>query len=240
MHVILFHLDEQNQYFWDIIKMRFRSIITALILIIPAILWGQSDLHDAEQLQNKIEELSGVIEKLKAERHLSDDLHNVLRSQATYFSVKDSIQLVRLRQKQMASRARIDALTYEVIQISQQLQDPKRRYALAVKMQERKKAAIHPTKSVTYKEPSVIDSLSNKSIDLAALSLVRQGMTMDQARLKIIDLIPAEQIVEFYHDLSKEDRYSLYDLADNIIKSEGSEVSEARRTALYFYFYSEK
>lgn len=208
------------------------------VLLSPMYLLGQTSASDNAQLHKKIDELSTIIEQLKAERSFSGDIGNTLHEHETDFTVRDSLQLVSLKRKQEESRARIDALTLEVIRLSKHLEDPKKRYALAKRMKENQIKKLNPKKDNPKNEDTVVDTISAQSIDLAAVKLVRKGHSLDQARLLIVDKLTNKQVLDFYQGLKRDDRYRLYDIADNIIEAEGSNVTSARRSAIYFYLFA--
>lgn len=226
--------------FGDLMRMTFRLIVACYLLALPLVLSGQSSATDTEQLHQKIDELSRIVEQLKAEKSLSGDIGNILDEHARGFTVRDSMRLVSLKQKQEESRARIDALTLEVIRLSKQLEDPNKRFALAKRMKQNQLTKLNPEQNAPNTESSVVDSISAQAIDLAAVKLVREGKTLDQARLLIIDKLTVPQVLDYYQNQSKEDRYALYDISDNIIREEGSDISAARRTAIYFFLFTDR
>jgi len=159
--------------------------------------------------------------------------------QEDVYTRRDSLILADLRQRQVDYRRQIDALTVELLEISEKLKDPDRRYALARKLQEREENPP-PGKRVSTPaaKPIHIDNISARSIDLAAVDLVRAGHSLDQARMLIIDDLPDDQVLAFYQNLPRAERYRLYDIADEILAQEGKTMTDARRAALFFYFYT--
>ncbi len=126
----------------------------------------------------------------------------------------------------------------DIIKISKQLEDPRKRYALAKRMQTRRTPGIASEAKETKDTTADLDAVSARSIDLAAVKLVRQGKSLDQGRLLLIDQLSTEQVLTFYRKLPKEARYELYDIADEISTSDGIELSDARRSAIYFYLFT--
>lgn len=223
-----------------LIFMNLRSILACCALLPPLFLHAQTAPRDANQLQLKIDELSRAVEQLKAEKSLSGDIDKVLLDHSKGFTIRDSLRLVSLKRKQEESRARIDALTMEIIRISKQLEDPRKRFALAKKMKEEQVAELSPPQEKHESEPAPLDTISAQAIDLEAVKLVREGKTLDQARLLVIDKFSETQVLDFYQSRSKEDRYALYDISDNIIRTEGADVTAARRTAIFFHLFTNK
>ncbi|MCF6238760.1 MAG: hypothetical protein L3J79_08110, partial [Candidatus Marinimicrobia bacterium] len=154
------------------------------------------------------------------------------------FSKIDSLRLVSLRRKQADSRARIDVLTLEIIKLSKQLDDPRKRYALAKRIQNNRVAPKIKPDDIPTDSTQIIAKISARSIDLAAVKLIRQGNTLDQARLLTIDKFSIEQVLTFDRDLPKSARYKLYDIADEIAKTDGVDLTDARRSAIYFYLFT--
>ncbi|NQV41980.1 MAG: hypothetical protein HQ506_06455 [Candidatus Marinimicrobia bacterium] len=216
-----------------------RSIILIVLILSPSFAHSQSKESDVRTLHREIDKLSDMVTKLKAEQVRSYSLEAKIKSPNADFSKVDSLRLVRLKRKQAESRARIDQITLDILKISKQLEDPGKRYALAKKMQQPQliqKAAPH---KATPDSTEVLGVVSVRSIDLSAVKLVRQGKSMDQARLLTIDRLSHKQVLVFYQDLNKEDRYELYDIADEIVRSENVELVDARRSAIYFYLFTQ-
>ena len=220
--------------------MNFRSIAACCSLVLPLVLFGQTSPGESENIQKKIDELSRIIDQLKAEQSLSGDIENILEEHSKGFTVRDSMRLVSLKRKQEASRARIDALTLEIIRVSKQLEDPRKRFALAKRMKEEKIAKTRTATKQAPKGVAALDTISTQSIDLEAVKLVREGKTLDQARLLVIDGLTQEQVLNFYRTRSKAERYTLYDISDNIIRTQGAKEADARRSAIYFHLYTKK
>jgi hypothetical protein len=82
------------------------------------------------------------------------------------------------------------------------------------------------------------NNITSRSIDLAAVKLIRQGKSLDQARLLVIDQFSNEQVLTFYRDLPQQARYKLYDIADEVASSDGVDLIDARRSAIYFYLFT--
>ncbi|MCF7808417.1 MAG: hypothetical protein K9M49_04205 [Candidatus Marinimicrobia bacterium] len=219
-------------------KLRKSFITVICVMLIPLVLFGQSSNSETEQLHKKIDELSKIIEQLKAERSFSGDIGNTLQEHQTDFTKHDSLQLVSLKRKQEASRARIDALTLEIIRLSKQLEDPSKRYALAKRMKEKQIKKLNVSSNDPKVANVVVDTISAQSIDLAAVKLVREGKSLDQARLLIIDQLTVKQVLNFYKSLKRDDRYKLYEIADGIVENDGSEITDARRSAIYFFLFA--
>ena len=219
-------------------KNNIRSILFISIILTPLIALSQSRDADVRALHREIDILSEMVTKLKAEQARSYNLDYEMNSPSTGFNKRDSLRLLSLRKKQTESRAKIDRLTQDIIKISKQLEDPGKRYALAKKMQEPKvtqKTASHDTEADSAETLEVI---SARSIDLSAVKLIRKGKSLDQARLMTIDGLSDGQVLTFYHNLQKADRYELYDIADEIVIADKIELVDARRSAIYFYLFT--
>lgn len=219
-------------------KVLIRSRFFALIFLVPLYTFAQSRAAHIDDLHREIDKLSDMVTKLEAERARSSDIQSQVNSATADFSVRDSLRLVRLKRKQSESRARIDQLTLDIIKLSKQLEDPRKRYALAKKLkQEKLQPASATPKSISgsTEAPEIIDA---RSIDLLAVKLVREGKSLDQARLLTIESLSDEQVRTFYYNLGKEDRYELYDIADEIVRSENVKLVNARRSAIYFYLFA--
>jgi len=214
-----------------------RSILLAFMLV-PLVMVAQTRDSDVRTLHREIDKLSEMVEKLKAEQARSYRLEDEMKLPQSDFNKRDSLRLVKLRRKQAESRARIDQITLEILKLSKALEDPGRRHALAQRMK----------RPPTQKPPEVLEDskdstkttekVSARSIDLAAVKLVRQGKSLDQARLLTIDSLSEDQVLAFYRELEKTARYELYDIADEIVASEGVTLVDARRSAIYFYLFT--
>ena len=207
-------------------------------MLAPLIALSQSQDSNVRRLHREIDKLSEMVTKLKAEQARSHKLETELKSPPADFNKRDSLRLVHLRRKQAESRARIDQITLDIIKISKQLEDPGKRYALAKRIQQTRLAqqAIEPEN--TLDSTAVSQVISARSIDLSAVKLVREGKSLDQARLMTIDKLSDEQVLRFYQGLKKEARYELYDIADEIVISDKVELVDARRSAIYFYLFT--
>ncbi len=215
-----------------------RSILLLIIVLSPLLALSQSKDSDLRALHREIDKLSEMVTELKAEQTRSYDLEAEIKSPNIDFNKRDSLRLVHLRRKQAESRARIDQITLDIIKISKQLEDPGRRYALAKKIQQSKvvqKDEVQEAKSDSTKNLLVINA---QSIDLLAVKLVREGKSLDQARLMTIEALADEQVLEFYQSLKKEARYELYDIADKIVLADKVDLLNARRSAIYFYLFT--
>ena len=117
--------------------------------------------------------------------------------------------------------------------------DPEKRFALAKKLKE---GSPLPTSSKAPDTPSDSTArptaITARSIDLAAMTYIRRGQSLDQARLKIIEQLPPEKVLDFYQNLSRTERYELYDMADEIARTEHMDLVSARRTAIYFHLFA--
>ncbi|MCF7823453.1 MAG: hypothetical protein K9N35_04705 [Candidatus Marinimicrobia bacterium] len=218
-------------------KFKIHLLLGLLICMLPGLLNAQGKKSEIAILNAKIDQLSQMLEQLKSEQNHSMKLDQELEAPRGDFNKQDSLRLVTLQRKQAASSAKIDALTMDIIKLSRQLEDPKKRYALAKKLKEPKpRTTLAPTRQKD--SSSTIDSVSARSVDLAAVKLIRQGQSLDQARLLTIEKLSDEQVLKFYRGLAKEERYKLYDIADDIVQSEGIEMMNARRSAIYFYLFT--
>ncbi len=149
------------------------------------------------------------------------------------YTESDSLALRELQQRQAASRRQIDALTMDLIEISRKLKDPDRRMALARKLKDGSAPRAEPPPG----NHDSLEEINPRDIDLAAVELIRQGQTLDQARMAVIEDIGSDRLSQFYKDLPREDRYHLYDIADEIMDRKKSDLDAARREALFFFFY---
>mgnify|MGYP006919310220 CR=1 FL=1 len=215
-----------------------RSILLIVIILSPAYAQSQSKESDIRALHVEIDKLSEMVTKLKAEQARAYSLEAEIKSPTADFGRRDSLRLVRLKRKQVESRARIDQITLDIVKISQQLADPGKRYALAKRMQQARVTQKAAPLEGVLDSTAVLEVLTARSIDLSAVKLVRQGKSLDQARLLTIDRLDNKQVLAFYEDLNKEARYELYDIADEIVRSEKVELVDARRSAIYFYLYT--
>ena len=199
---------------------RIRFILILLVLVLPITVFSQSRQAEVDQLHAKIDKLSEMLDQLKAEKHHAMNAAEAFSTTPKDHSRRDSLQLLSLRRKQAESRTRIDALTMDIIRLSKQLQDPKKRYALAKKMKQPKpkKAAKIQRQSEKQDSTKTLDTVSARNIDLAAVKLVRKGKSLDQARLLTIDQLTDDQVLGFYRGLDKNSRYKLYDIARILIQ----------------------
>ena len=215
-----------------------RSILLIVIIFLPLLAQSQSKESEIKALHREIDKLSEMVTKLKAEQARSYSIEAEIKSPSTDFGKRDSLRLIRLKRKQVESRARIDQITLDIIKISKQLEDPGKRYALAKRMQQPKVAQKVSGQTGMVDSTEVLEVVSARSIDLSAVKLVRQGKSLDQARLLTIDKLSDKQVLAFYQALNKEARYELYDIADEIVRSEKVELVDARRSAIYFYLFT--
>ena len=182
------------------------------------------------ELSRSVESMDAVPDTVVVEQESSKEPHR-----PKFYTRQDSLALLELRKRQAESRQQIETLTLELIQISQQLKDPDRRIALAKKLKEQ---PLPPKQKPEAKAAGIaIEVINARNIDLAAVELVRQGQTLDQARMNIIDGLGNDQVLDFYQSLDREERYRLYDTADEILIRDGGDLQSARRGALFFYFY---
>jgi len=215
-----------------------RSILLIAMILTPLLALSQSRDSDVRTLHREIDILSAMVTKLKAEQTRSYNLDYEMNSPSTGFNKRDSLRLLSLRKKQAESRAKIDQLTQDIIKISKQLKDPGKRYALAKKMREPKVTQKATDQGTTVDSTEVLEVISARSIDLSAVKLIREGKALDQARLITIDGLSDDQVLSFYHNLQKADRYELYDIADEIVIVDKIELVDARRSAIYFYLFT--
>ena len=215
-----------------------RSLIITTIFIFPILGLPQAAPIAVSTLHKQIDKLSIMLAQLKADQYRSRNIKVRLETPLRDYSKLDSLRLVALRRKQADSRARIDVLTLEIIKLSKQLDDPKRRYALAKRMQENRIASLNNPSKVSPDTTVTPYKITAHSIDLAAIKLIRQGKSLDQARLLIIDELSTEQVITFYRHLPRKARYRLYDIADEVANSDGVALTDARRSAIYFYLFT--
>jgi len=221
-----------------------RNMIIKTILLINIFCFTlfaapQTDPANVKLLHAEIDKLSKMVAQLKSEQANSDRLQSEIYAPTADYNRRDSLRLIQLRRKQAASRARIDQITLDILNISRQLEDPEKRYALAQRMKQSNQPAEPASPSKASPDSSqVLQDVSARSIDLAAVKLVRAGKTLDQARLMTIDSLRNEQVFTFYENLNKTERYELYDIADDIVRAEKVDLLQARRSAIYFYLFA--
>jgi len=214
-----------------------RSVIVCM-LVIPFGLTAQASDKNTKALRYEIAKLSDMVETLKAEQARSYQIEAQMNKPAADFGPRDSLRLLTLKRKQADSRARIDQLTLDILKLSRALENPNRRFALARKLKEPQQAPLTQPVETPRDSSNIIARVNVRSIDLAAVKLVRMGKSLDQARLMTIEALEPAQVLAFYRDLERNDRYELYDIADEIVANEGVELAEARRSAIYFYLYT--
>ena len=215
-----------------------RSILLIVVMLSPLVVLSQSKDSDVRALHREIDKLSEMVTKLKAEQAKSYSIEAEIKSPNGDFTKRDSLRLVRLKKKQAESRVRIDQITLDILKISKQLEDPGKRYALAKRMQQPKLSQKAASPGETPDSTEALLVVSARSIDLASVKLVREGKSLDQARLLTIDALSDEQVLVFYQNLDKDARYELYDIADEIVRSDKIELVDARRSAIYFYLFT--
>lgn len=215
-----------------------RFIWLAVIILTPLLGQAQPRESNVMALHREIDKLSEMVDKLRAEQAKSYELEAEMKSPPAELGKRDSLRLVRLKRKQAESRARIDQITQDIIKISKQLEDPGKRYALAKRMQQPQAPQTAGPPVTAHDSTEVLGVVNARSIDLLAVKLVRQGKSLDQARLLTIDKLSEKQVFAFYRSLNKVDRYELYDIADEIAISENVELVDARRSAIYFYLFT--
>ncbi len=215
-----------------------KTLLITLLMMFPLAVLTQQAPPTLKDLQHEIDQLNEVITRLEADQMRSRTLHHKSTDAGKVFTKHDSLRLKYLNRRQRELRAQIDVLAVEILKISKALQDPNKRYALAKKIQQ----ASPPNQPGSVKKaqdiPPKAGPVSARSIDLAAVNLVRQGKTLDQARLLVIDELSIEQVNTFCHNLPKSDRHDLYDIADDIVAAEGVDLNDARRSAIYFYLFA--
>ncbi|MBC8375720.1 MAG: hypothetical protein H8E26_06710 [FCB group bacterium] len=215
-----------------------RSILLIIIMLSPLVAQSQSKDSDTRALHREIDKLSEMVTKLKAEQARSYSIEAEIKSPSADFNKRDSLRLVRLKKKQVESRVKIDQITLDIIKISKRLEDPGKRYALAKRMQQPKVTQKVSAPKGVPDSTEVLQVISARSIDLASVKLVREGKSLDQARLLTIDALSDGQVLTFYQNLDNNARYELYDIADEIVRSDKIELVDARRSAIYFYLFT--
>lgn len=207
-------------------------------MLSPLVAQSQSKDSDTRALHREIDKLSEMVTKLKAEQARSYSIEAEIKSPSADFNKRDSLRLVRLKKKQVESRVKIDQITLDIIKISKRLEDPGKRYALAKRMQQPKVTQKVSAPKGVPDSTEVLQVISARSIDLASVKLVREGKSLDQARLLTIDALSDGQVLTFYQNLDNNARYELYDIADEIVRSDKIELVDARRSAIYFYLFT--
>lgn len=221
------------------LKYIIRLTILVFIILLPTFGQSQSRDSDVRSLNREIDRLADMLTKLKAEQAKARTFDVELETPTQDYSKRDSLRLRAVKRKQADSRARIDALTLQVLKISKQLEDPGKRYALAQRMKRNEQAQNSIPNEIGVEDTSNVPMVvSSRAIDLSAVKLVRQGKTLDQARLLIIDQLTQHQVLDFYRGLEKQARFELYDIADEIAASENMDLTESRRSAIYFYLFT--
>lgn len=215
-----------------------RLIILIVIFFLPLIGQAQSRSTDARALHREIDKLSKKLSELKSEQNRIRDIDLEIDAPRVDTSKRDSLRVIVLKKRQTESRARIEELTNEVIRISNLLKDPDKRYAMAKKIQHPKVQQQEVSDNTVQDTTAIPEVISARSIDLFAVKLVRQGNTLDQARLLTIDELLDGQVQQFYRNLPKDARYELYDIADEIVATEKVDLVDARRSAIYFYLFT--
>lgn len=215
-----------------------RCIVLAIMLV-PLLTLAQHRDKDVKALHREIDELSKMIDQLKAEQAKAYQIENEIKRPHPDYTRRDSLRLVKLRRKQAESRARIDHITLEILKLSRALQDPGKRFALAKRMKLPPRQVKAESQMTTADTSIAMKKITPRSIDLAAVKLVRSGKSLDQARLLTIESLKEDQVLAFYKDLDKSARYELYDIADEIVISEGVKLEDARRSAIYFYLFAQ-
>ena len=212
------------------------STLTALLFLAFSA-WSQAG---TSQLPNQdVKQLTLTLHQLKAEQSRARHLQDKLTADNSDYSARDKQRLQVLKRKQAESRMRIDALTMELIRLTEQLQDPEKRLALAKKLQQGPPppATVETASNQTDSTNQTIP-VSARSVDLEAMQYIREGQSLDQARLTIIENLRPEDVLTFYQELPREERYELYDMADEIARTEHTDLVAARRTAIYFYLFA--
>ncbi len=216
-----------------------KPLLMVCLFLLPMLGQAQPKDSDVNALHREIDNLSEMLTQLKAEQSRARRIGYEIETPHKDYTKHDSLRLVSLKRKQAESRAKIDEITLDIIQISKQLEDPGKRYALARKIQNPRQRPLPSVDAQVAADTSAtVKVVSARSIDLAAVKLVRQGKSLDQARLLTIDELSNEQVSAFYRELPREDRYELYDIADEITLSEDVKLPDARRSALYFYLFA--
>ena len=219
-----------------------RHILIAglLLILIPAGTYGQDLAVDTLGSESDISKLQDIVSTLQAEHQRSDRLTSQIIASRLILTRQDSLELRQTKEQQKSIRARIDILTMQLLWISERLQDPRTRHALARKMQTaaRSVSAPHPTSAV---EPvPQTGPVTARYIDLAAVRLIREeGLSLDQARLQVIEALSPEQISSYYAGLSREDRYALYDMIDEAVQTDSLSFDIARKSAIFFQLYAQ-
>jgi len=156
------------------------------------------------------------------------------------FNRVDSLEKRMLQKQQTRIRAQIDILSTQLVWISEKLQDPRTRIALAKKISASISQATLDTLSQSQVTKQELKPVSVQMIDRAAVPLIRsEGLSLDQARLHIIESLTQEQVLSFYRDLPRSERYKLYDMIDGAMQSDGIEFDLARKSAIFFYLYAQ-
>jgi|GEM_PF-336047 len=155
------------------------------------------------------------------------------------YSYQDKLKKDRLDREQTRIRAQLDILSTQLLYIDEKLREPKTRVALSKKVQAPRQQTVGGKSPKTpQRNPVKIDA---RSIDVAAIPLIREkGLSLDQARLHIIEQFTPQQVATFYASLEKADRYALYDIIEVALEDGDIDFELARKSAIFFHFYALK
>lgn len=235
IHALEAELERQNEYLDDLytVHEKRQRAKSDQVLQMEAL---QQQINDLTRMMG---ELTNSVQTLAVKDSVEKSTPAQPRKKTQLYTHQDSLELIILKRREAESRRQIDALTLEIMQLSEELKDPNRRYALAKKLKEQGDKPVQKKTPDQIASPVEIDKVSARAIDLAAVELVRKGQALDQARMSIIDGLDDARIQTFYQELPREERYRLYDLADEIMARDNTDLAQARRSALFFYFYTQ-
>lgn len=213
---------------------------TPLIMLLTGVLlYGQEIPENPVDVEADASLIKEMVTTLQAEQLRSDSLVSKMIIPGPVLTHQDSLDLKARRKQQAAIRARMDILTMQLLWISERLQDPRTRTALAKKLKSPSKASAHTEVKSIEPEEKALPAVSARMIDLAAVPLIREeGLSLDQARLQVVEALTLEQVSQYYASLSREDRYKLYDIIDATVQSKTVDFNIARKSAIFFQLYA--
>jgi len=156
------------------------------------------------------------------------------------YSKKDQLKKRRLIREQARIRAQLDILSNQLLFIDEKVRDSETKIALAKKLKQPKTDPVKPEKPESTRAAEKPRELTSQAIDFAAMNLIREeGLSLDQARLQIIEGLTSKQVASFYATLDKAQRHELYDIIDNAMENEDLDFEVARKSAIFFHFYTQ-
>lgn len=210
---------------------------------------SDKDSKRVANLENKVDELNATIntlnellvkmsEKATQKPTPSISKKEIQENEFRQLIVEDSLQQIRLRERQRQIRHQLETVSLEINEIAQQAKDPDSKKSLIKKLKAERGLDVKDAEPEPLNR-TVLKEISRAEIDVASITYVRDGFSLDKARLMVLESLDDDDVIRYYQTLEDKDRYRLYDLMDRLQYENKLPVRQARKTAIYFFLYTE-